>query len=58
MLILTRRIGESLIIGDDVEVHVLGVKSNQVQIGIDAPEDIPVHRDEIYQQIKAKENEP
>lgn len=55
MLILTRRIGESLIIGDDVEVHVLGIKGNQVRIGIDAPEDIPVHRNEIYQQIKAKE---
>ncbi len=58
MLILTRRVGESLIIGDDVEVHVLGVKGNQVRIGIDAPEDVPVHREEIYVQIKAKENQP
>ena len=47
MLILTRRIGESLIIGDDVEVHVLGVKGNQVRIGVDAPKEVTVHRDEI-----------
>ena len=46
MLILTRRVGESLIIGDDIEINVLGIKGNQVRIGIDAPEDISVHRTE------------
>ena len=51
MLILTRRVGESLIIGDDVEVHVLGVKGNQVRIGIEAPDHVSVHREEIYQKI-------
>lgn len=56
MLILTRRIGESLIIGDDVEINVIGVKGNQVRFGIDAPDDISVHREEIYQLIKAKED--
>lgn len=56
MLILTRRIGESLIIGDDVEVHVLGVKGNQVRIGVDAPIDVTVHREEIYELIKAEED--
>jgi len=56
MLILTRRIGETLMIGDDVSITVLGVKGNQVRIGIDAPKDVPVHREEIYERIHT-ENE-
>lgn len=57
MLILTRRVGETLIIGDDVSVTVLGVKGNQVRIGVDAPKDVSVHREEIYQRINAEDEE-
>ena len=55
MLILTRRVGETLMIGDDVAITVLGVKGNQVRVGINAPKDVPVHREEIYLRIKDEE---
>ena len=52
MLILTRRVGETVMIGDDVTITVLGVKGNQVRVGINAPKSIAVHREEIYERIK------
>ena len=52
MLILTRRVGESVVIGEDVTVTVLGVKGNQVRIGINAPKTVAVHREEIFERIK------
>ena len=52
MLILTRRIGETLMVGDDVTVTVLGVKGGQVRLGINAPKEVPVHRSEVYEKIK------
>ena len=54
MLILTRRVGESIIIGDDIVINILGVKGNQIRIGVNAPKEISVHREEIYNRIQAE----
>jgi carbon storage regulator len=57
MLILTRRVGETLMVGDEVTVTVLGVKGNQVRIGVNAPKDVSVHREEIYQRIQKEKTD-
>ncbi|OOF54099.1 carbon storage regulator [Rodentibacter genomosp. 2] len=58
MLILTRKVGESVLIGDDISITVLSVRGNQVKLGVQAPKEVSVHREEIYQQIKKKQDEP
>ena len=57
MLILTRRVGEKLMIGDDISVTILGVKGNQVRIGVHAPCDVEIHREEIYARVRKERNE-
>lgn len=55
MLILTRRVGETVMIGNDITVTVLGVKGNQVRVGVNAPKEVQVHREEIYERIKREQ---
>lgn len=57
MLILTRRVGETVMIGEDTSVTVLGVKGNQIRLGVKAPNDVPVHREEIYHRIRTEQSE-
>ena len=57
MLILTRRVGETLMIGNDISITVLGVKGSQVRIGVDAPKEVAVHREEIFERINAEQGE-
>ena len=56
MLILTRRVGEALMVGDDTKIVVLGVKGSQIRLGINAPKDIVVHREEIFDKINTKDD--
>ena len=58
MLILTRKVGESVLIGDDISITVLSVRGNQVKLGVQAPKEVSVHREEIYQRIKHTQDEP
>ena len=57
MLILTRRVGETVVIGDEITVTVLGVKGNQVRLGVNAPREVAVHREEIFERIKRERHE-
>ncbi|MDB6061786.1 MAG: carbon storage regulator [Verrucomicrobiaceae bacterium] len=58
MLVLSRRLGETLIIGDDIKITVLGISGNQVRLGIAAPKDVSVHREEVYRRIQDEQGQP
>lgn len=58
MLILTRRVGESIMVGDEIAVTILGVKGNQVRVGVSAPKEVSVHREEIYERIQREKQPP